>query len=380
MPGPLDSRLAAGGFARRAAAALIVPILAIGLPGLASAQGVQYTTVTQISFPGALGSIVRFATKMGGGNTKSTQTTYVTPTKRRTDDGRESEIIDVDADRIIHVDDAKKQYYVMTFEQAEKAMKAVAEQMSGSASQAKEEPSPGEASSSAKPQVHTQMSFDLKPTGHHEKILGHETAESYLTEAMDVQATQQDQQTGQDSTAEGNLTLFEDLWTTKDMPVVSKVEHEFEHNLDAKWGSTVSPADLASLHKVVGDPRVSAALKKAAANGTELQGTPLRTILYIVTVPEGQKFDPELAVNGGKTAKKKKSGGFGGFLKGALKRAADPGQQQDQQDQQTPPHQKTFMKSTSEVTRVKVGSIPASTFQPPDGYTEVQPPDMTGGS
>ncbi|MCG6988069.1 MAG: hypothetical protein LJF06_07800 [Gemmatimonadetes bacterium] len=371
--------MASGGLSRRAAA-LLLPVLAIGLPGLASAQGVQYTTVTQISLPGALGSIARFAAKMGGGSTKSADTTYVTPTKRRTDNARESEIIDVDADQIIHVDHAKKQYYVMTFEQAEKAMEAAAEQVSSGMSQAKQEPSQGEGSGSSTPQIQTQMSFDLKPTGHHEKILGHDAAESYLTEGLDVQATEQDEQTKQDSTTEGNLTLFEDLWTTKDMPAVAKVEHEFEHNLSAKWGSTVSSTDLASLGKVMGDPRVSAALKKASENGTELQDTPLRTVLYLVTVPEGQKFDPELALSEGKPAQKKKSGGFGGFLKAAMSKATDQGRQQDQQAQQTPPHQTTFMKSTSEVTRFKVGSIPASVFQPPAGYTEVQPPDLTGGS
>lgn len=379
MPGPLVSRAAL----LRRATAVLLPILAVGLPRLASAQGVQYTTVTQISLPGALGSIVRLAAKMGGGSTKSTETTYVTPTKQRRDHGTESEIMDVDADRIIHIDHANKQYYVMTFEEAEQVVEAAAKQVSAGASQAREAPAQGEASASGKPRIQAQASFDLESTGRHEKILGHDAAESYLTEGLDIQATQQDEETGQDSTAKGNLTLFEDVWLTKDMPVVSKVEHEFNHNVAEKWGSTLTSGDLASLSKgkgqMMGDPRISAALKKAAVNGTELQGTPLRTVLYLVTVPEGQEFDPQLATNEEKPAKKK-SGGFGGFLKGALKKAAEQGGEQDRQAEQTPPHQSTFMKSTSEITEFKVGAIPASVFQPPADYTKIPSPDLAGGS
>jgi len=344
---------------------------------------VQYTTVTQIELPGALGSIVRLAAKMGGGSTRSTDTTYLTPTRRRTDHGTSSEIMDVDADRIIHVDRATRQYYVMTFEEAEQTVEAAAKQVSAATSQAKEAPSQGEASASDKPGIQAQASFDLESTGRHEKILGHDAAESYLTEGLDIQATQQDAKTGQDSTAKGNLTLFEDVWMTEDMPVVSKVEHEFNHNVAEKWGSTLSPGDLESLSRgegqAMGDPRISAALKTAAANGTELQGTPLRTVLYLVTVPEGQEFEPQLATNEGEPAKKK-SGGFGGFLKGALKKAAEQGQEPDQQAQPTPPHQSTFMKSTSEVTELRVGAIPAGVFQPPADYAEVPPPNLAGGS
>lgn len=390
MPGPRIACAPTGGFIRRATSALLVPILTVGLAGLASAQGVQYTTVTQVSLPGALGSMMQFAARMGGSNGKATETTYLTPTKRRTDNGAESEIMDLDGGRLINIDHRKKQYYVMTFEEMKKAMEAAAQQASAVVSQGGEGQTQASKSGEPQSQVHAQASFKVEPTGRHEKILGHDAAETYVTAGLDMEATQHNQQTGQDSTAKGNLTMFNDMWMAKGLPIAN-IQKQFDRNMAEKLGSTFTAADVASIghamRQAYADPRVSAAMKQMAAEGKKLQGTPLRTVMYLVTVPDGQKFDPKLAMNEGKSAKKpkKKSGGFGSFLKAAMK-AEQQNQQQDQQSQksqqaqQTPPHQVTIVKSTTNMTEIKVGSIPASVFEPPAGYKKVPPPDMGGGS
>ncbi len=387
MPHARIRRLARRSLIRRAASELLVPLLMFGLPGAGWAQGAQYTTVTKISLPGALGAIVSFAAKAGGGGEQYTQTTYVTPTRRRTDDGTQTEIMDLNADRIINIDRAKKQYSIMTFEQAARGMAAAARQLGASMSGPTQQSSQGApATSGSNSQLNTQVSFDLKPTGRHEKILGHEAAESYLTEALNFQETAQK---GSDSTANGNLTVFEDVWVTKDLPGVAKVVQAFDHNMAQKMGSNLTPADVASFTRhapqMSGNSNYSAAMKKASENASVLAGSLLRSVMYLVTVPDGLTFNPQLALNQGKTAKsKKKSGGFGSFLGAAIASAVTGDQQQNQkkQNQQakpTPPQQRTIMTSTTVMTHFKVGAIPASMFQLPAGYTQVPPASAQGG-
>lgn len=373
------------GVATIAAAAAVVASLGILAPRPLAAQGVEYTTVSHVKLAGSMGKFMSVAARFGGkGATQSTETVYLTPTKKRTDNGNHTEITDVDAGRIISIDHKKKQYYIMTFAELKKQMEAATKEAGAAADQSQSAPEPQQqAQDQGSQEVHAH--FDVTPTGRHEKILGHSTAENYVTMGLDATQTQTDQQTGQQQTEKGNMTVFQDMWLAKDLHI-SKIEAEFAQNMAKKLDPSFDPAAFASIGqammKSLSNPQMSAAMKKAATEAKKLDGTPLRTVTYLVTVPDGKKFDPKLALGTAEAAKpKKKHHGFGGFLKSAVKKAEQQVGQQDQSgnDQQNgqdqgPKKQTTILTTTTNYTSVKLGSIPASVFAPPAGYKQVQPP------
>jgi hypothetical protein len=374
--------------------AALVVALGLGLPGGATAQGLQYTEVSDAHFVGGLGKVASFAAKLGGGNTnaKTTHTYYITPTKMRTDDGDStSMIIDTDAEKYIWVDHHAKAYYVLTFQEAIQRFKAAMQQMQAKMDSAQQEIAQAKQQQAANPdnaKLTAQAHLNIQETGKHDNISGYDASESYVTVGIDATVTSNDKETGEQKSAQGNMTLFEDMWLAKSVPL-QKYETEFHANLAKKLGSEVSVADkmkaMQTMKQVFGDPRMREAMQKASEESKKLQGTPLRTTAYFVLVPEGATFDSQLALQSGQEAQqpeqKKKGGGLGALLKAAMNAQSNDQQQQKQADQQeAKPQQATLMVSTVETTSIKEGAIAASMFEPPAGYKEVQPPADFMGS
>jgi len=110
---------------------------------------------------------------------------------------------------------------------------------------------------------------------------------------------------------------------------------------------------------------------------------PVRTTAYVVLVSPDQKFDRGLALgeqekSAAKPQEKKKSGGlFSKLAKTAEKAAESQNTDEQKKDgEKDAPPQATMAVITTQVTSVKVGAIPASTFQIPAGYTGVPAPGI----
>src|SRR5512141_2556406 len=82
------------------------------VPAVVVAQGVTVTSSTSMSGAGVIGAMM----KLGGGGANTT-TTYISGHKMRTDSRDNSMIIDVDGGKIINIDNKKKAYSVVTFEE-----------------------------------------------------------------------------------------------------------------------------------------------------------------------------------------------------------------------------------------------------------------------
>jgi hypothetical protein len=111
------------------AAAALVLLPAVSETPRLSAQDVQYETVTKVDFPGAMGTMMRAAAKLGGGSLDVTQKTYIKGNRMRTDMDRTSMIMDLEGKRLISLDHQAKTYTSMTFEQMMAQVQQAAAQM-----------------------------------------------------------------------------------------------------------------------------------------------------------------------------------------------------------------------------------------------------------
>ena len=110
----LSIALTAGGAAVIVAA---IPLLVQSYPP----QQIQYTTVTRADLPGIM--------KMFARNTTTTETITVSPSRKRTDSGDTSDIVQCDLKRVVHLDNKNKTYYAMTFAEIQAQMQQALQNM-----------------------------------------------------------------------------------------------------------------------------------------------------------------------------------------------------------------------------------------------------------
>jgi hypothetical protein len=115
------------------------------------------------------------------------------------------------------------------------------------------------------------------------------------------------------------------------------------------------------------------AMKKAAEEAQKVEGIAVKSTMYLVIVAPDQKFDRALALKetegAGGAAEKPKG------LRGMIGRAIES---QGKQEQKAPADQQqsqgTLARVITDIRDVRATSVPASMFDIPAGYREVQPP------
>ena len=320
----------------------------------AAAQEVEYETANRIFLPGALGKMVNFAAKLGGGSSEFVNTVRIKDNKMRTDDPYSSTIFDLSAKKYIYLDHKAKTFTEMSTEE----MAAQVRQMTAQA-QAAHKPS-----KSSTPDY--KVSFDN--TNESETIAGSNAKRSYMTVISAMR----------DSTGKkvGDFVIVTDSWIAKESPIAKANEKFAKAMVNAMGGERSVNAALA------GYPGAGEALKKAAEEAKKIDGYPMRMTFHVVIVPDGIQFDRALAISEAETARKaeaaqpeekKKKGGFGGALRSigaaAKAAAAQPQQTEETQDDETP-RQVTLMRMFSEVKSVKTGPVAANAFDIPANYTK----------
>ena len=105
----------------------------------------------------------------------------------------------------------------------------------------------------------------------------------------------------------------------------------------------------------------------------KLDGIAVKSTMHLVFVAPEQAFDRALALKGtddvASEAEKPKRG-----LRGMIGRAIEAKTQPEQKSTDQQQTQATFATVTTEIRDVKSTSVPASMFEIPAGYREVQPP------
>jgi hypothetical protein len=346
----------------RSTRVLLLAGLAAGLvPVAAAAQGVTVTSGTSIKAGGALGMVFRMA---GASNTVST--TYVAGHRMRTDNKDVSSIIDVDAGRFTTLNHKPKTYSTMTFEEMAAAMKSAQEEMK--AERAKD----ARKAEDQKPSdIEWQTDVSAERTGQHQRIAGYDAQQLLVTVTVTAR------EKGKPSPANpGALVALMDIWTSSDAPNAAAMEEfnrAYAQRMNTEFSSQMKGLEAA----FNSDPRMKTALEATAKEMAKVKGVALKSTTSMIAVPEGMKFDRQLALGASDKAdaeakadeaKPKPKGGLFGKLKAAAAQAEQQGQAKDNN---APATQSTILSFTSEVQEIQKG-VPADAFSVPAGYREVK--------
>jgi hypothetical protein len=339
--------------------ALAVPTLAtLALAGSLSAQDVQYKNVTSTDFGGPLGTMMKFAAKVGGGSGTIDQQTYIKGRKMRSDMMKTSSIIDLDAGKIISVNHDKKEYSELTFAEMREAL-------SKATAQAQPQKKSNE------PQPETKIDVKVDETSEKQTINGVDARRYFVTTTITVIPTEEQRRNGEKG---GSLVLLNDMWMTKDAHY--RATQKFNKEMADEMGD-LSQRSVAILFGSY--PQAKEGFKKAADEMAKMEGAAVRTTSYMVGLPENMKLDRDKLVGTGAAAaapaaepEKKKKGGFGGLLKAAQQAAASGGGGNQSDGSQQPEEQVMIFKMTSDISDVKTTSVDAALFAPPAGYKLVK--------
>lgn len=339
------------------------------------AQGVTVQSVDDIHFYGAFGTLVNVAARLGGGSIHDiTSTTYLAGHKLRRESENDATIIDVDAGRITNVDNKKKTYTSMTFDQMGAAMQTAVAQASQERAQQKVQQQSKATTSDAKGEVEFKPSVSVDRTGEHQKIAGYDAQRSFLTITIEATAKPENGQAEQ----AGSIVFLIDEWKSQDAPQATQME-DFQRAYAQKLGQAFR-APMQSLQAAFQqDERIKVGFEAAAKEMQKVAGVPLRTVTYVALVPPGMQFDRSLVLSDGATVSsngssdKKQGGGFKGLM-GRVKAAAEAANKPDTAQTAKQPKQATLLTVKNEVTSITVGSVPPDKFEAPAGYQQIGMP------
>jgi hypothetical protein len=336
----------------RAIAYILVSVLLFSLTTPCFAD-FQYTETTKITGGAAVGAM-KFVGVFSKDARQMTQGTTATISfkgnkMRREDSLGQVEIIDLDGRRITQIDNKKKTYSTMTFDEMrarmEEARKKAAEQQ---AKRNKEQPS----------QVKIVPKVTITPGTGSKKLLDYTTKETKMRVDMEM--------TSDDPKAKGQTA---NMWVDSDSFIApvkgyDEVKHFYQRmakELDWVPGAMVG-----------GNPQIAPAMVEYRKSATALNGMPLLSLVSV-----GMAGQPGAPQQTSRDDQKQSSGnplsnGIGGLF-GKKKKKDDAAQQDDKSGSSassgTPG---SLMDTTTEVTSVSTTAVDAGLFQIPAGYKQVE--------
>ena len=326
----------------------------------ATAQDVQYTTVTKVDLGGGMNAIMRMA-----GVSEVKETAYIKGKKLRSDGEKESTIFDLDNSRYIVLNHADKTY--MSVPLADMA-RAATSSMRGMRAEASKDKMKGTAVDSAGNKADFTVDLKVEPTKERRTINGNDAERVLITMETDVEVTPQGETQSQKA---GKLVVLMDTWNANTGPASDAVraweQAASKEVAAAAFGSKAKMGPALSTN-----PKMADAMKKASEEAQKVDGIAVKSTMHLVIVAPEQKFDRALALKDtdAATAGAEKPKGLRGMIGRAMESKTQP-QEQKAPEQQT---QGTLAKVTTEIRDVRTTSVPASMFEIPAGYREVQPP------
>jgi hypothetical protein len=362
-----------------------VVVVATLLPSVLAAQGVVVQSTADMHFYGSLGTVMGLAAKFGGGKMHDVHTTMsVAGHKMSRASENDVTIIDADAGNLTSIDNEKKTYFMITFDQMAAAMQQAAQAAQQNAQQAKADAaktaSPKD-SKAGKDDVTFNYTVAVDRPGQHEKIAGYDAERVFLTITLEAEAKPD----GQNSEQAGTMVFLLDQWRSTSAPQLAALE-EFQRAYMQKVGDSFRPAVKGLQAAFATDPRIKTGFEAAGKEMAKVPGVSLRSVTSVAVVPPGMKFDRQLVLNdetvaanapAAKTDDKPKGGGFRGLM-GALKSAAENADKKsadkstEKTDQQL--KQATLLSLKDEVNSITRGAVPPGAFEIPAGYRQLKGP------
>jgi hypothetical protein len=328
------------------------------LPAPAATQDVQYETVTTVDLPGALGTMMRMAARLGGGSLETVETTSIKGARMRTDAEGSSTIMDMEGRRMIFLNHEAKTYEAMTFDAAVAMAQQTAREIQ--AAQA-EERAARDADASGK----VSFRFAVDRPNERSRVAGYTAERFFITLEAEGEYTPEE---GDQREQAGTLVVLTDLWTSTEIPAFAARSRFDEASARhyAEAGATLSEALTAAFKE---NPNFQVALESSAAEVAKMDGMPVRTVTTLVGVAPGQSFERTLV-----TDPQPRAGAGRGAL-GRLGRAAAAAAagQQAGGGERVEATQSVIMTVTSEIRNVSTRSLDAQLFEVPAGYRPARP-------
>jgi hypothetical protein len=328
------------------------------LPAPAAPQDVQYETVTTVELPGALGTMMRLAARLGGGSLETVETTYIKGGRMRTDGEGSSTIMDLEGRRMIFLNHEAKTYQVMSFDAAVAMAQQTAREIQ--AAQAEQRVA-GEEDATGK----LSFRFAVDRPNERSRVAGYTAERFFVTLEAEGEYTPEE---GDEREQAGTLVVLTDLWTSTENPAFGARSRfdEVSARHYAEAGATLSEALTAAFQE---NPNFQVALESSAAEVAKMEGMPVRTVTTLVGVAPGQSFDRALV-----TDPQPRAGAARGAL-GRLGRAAAAAAagQQAGGGERAEATQSVIMTLTSEIRNVTTRSLDAQLFEIPAGYEPAGP-------
>jgi hypothetical protein len=273
-----------------------------------------------------------------------------------------TEIIDLDAGTMTIIDNIKKQYTVMTFEQMRQQMDAAMAKAKAQQAKQPQQPANNDAQN-----VDVKFNVKVRNTGAMKDVAGLSAKESILT--MTVDAT--DKQSGQT----GSFAMTNDMYLAPDIPGYEEVR-DFYKRYAMKMGTVMSGAMNAQIMALMQQPSAGKGMAEMVEEMSKLKGIPVLQIMRMGTTLDGTPLPaaseaplpagppPPTAGSVAKSAVMS-SLPFGGF--GRKKKQDDP----PPADNSAQPGAAVLVESTTQLTSFSSAAVDASQFNLPSGYKKV---------
>jgi hypothetical protein len=273
-----------------------------------------------------------------------------------------SEIIDLDAGTITNIDNVKKQYTTMTFEQMRQQMDAM--MAKAKAQQAKQPQAPPPSNDASN--VDVKFTVKVRNTGASKDVAGLSAKESIMTMTMDAT----DKQSGQT----GSFAITNDMYLAPDIPGYEEVR-EFYKRFAVKMGTVMSGAINTQMMAMMQQPAAGKGMADMVEEMSKLKGIPVLQIMRMGTTADGTPLPAASEAplpagppppTAGQIAKESMMSSIP-FGLGKKKKQDDPPPAANGAQ----PTAAVLAESTTQTTNFSKAPIDASQFNPPAGYKKV---------
>jgi len=367
-----------------AAAVVFVACAVAAEPALADSSYQSSTQITGGVLKDQMTSNPFTAKLMGKAFAAITTTTMVHGNQKATVLPDSMEIWDLDAQTMTHIDTAKKTYWTVTFAQMRQAMASAMKQV-GQATPQPQAPTPQPQSN-----LQTTVQVSVNNPGVTKAVNGIDAQEQVVTLTVTVTDPSQPLAAG---TNPAVFVVTTDTWVALQDPPELKEIHDFDVRMGqlmmqgvdvSAMMAEANQAKASTSQVFANQPGAAAALQQMGQEMAKLKGTRVMTVTSV-----GGNAPPANAQNTPPSDQNNTGSGLGSVLPGALG-SVFGGFHKKQPAQQPAPaatapdsgssggssgtSNVVLMQTTEQMLNFSQGSIPASSFQVPAGYKQVQSP------
>jgi hypothetical protein len=362
-------------------------------PLLADASYKETTQITGGSLVGMMKMAGAFSSQARKANQPITSEVYVSGNRMARIRPESTEIIDLDAQTITHIDPVKHQYSTTTFEQMRQQMEQAQRDAEAKAKETKPD---AQKQSAGQTPDNVDMSFDVhvRQTGATKQVSGLNTEESIMTLALNA--------TDKSTQQTGALAITNDMWLAQSTPVYDEVR-AFNEKFALAMGHVFSGSQgMQGIQALMAQPGASKGMAEMAKETSKLKGVPILQVMRMGTTANGEPLpaaseaplpasnSPAMPSAGDvaqQTATSAVASALGGFSMGGFghkKKPANtaPPQPADAGNKSGPadPSSNVLIESSTTLSDFSSAPVDGSHFQVPAGYQQVTAPSAKASS